>query len=167
MVARREGFETPNRQIRSQPSPVPTRPPDPSASSLVLVNGRIGPESGIRPRPSRVAWSQCGRSFGSILRAVFKPEHQILRLVLYIWTNGSQPLGWQEPGVASEVRHGVLAAERLRRAGPPVAGRSPTAAGHPVPGGDPPPARHHPARTSLAPAGRCTCRIHQRCWSRT
>jgi len=33
------GIRTPNRQIRSQPSPVPTRPPGPSASSLVLVSG--------------------------------------------------------------------------------------------------------------------------------
>jgi hypothetical protein len=31
----------PDRQIRSQPSPVPARPPDPFASPLVLVNGHL------------------------------------------------------------------------------------------------------------------------------
>jgi hypothetical protein len=35
------GIRTPNRQIRSQPSPVPARPPAPSASLLVLLNGHV------------------------------------------------------------------------------------------------------------------------------
>jgi hypothetical protein len=35
------GIRTPNRQIRSQPSPVPARPPRPFASLPVLVNGHV------------------------------------------------------------------------------------------------------------------------------
>jgi hypothetical protein len=67
------GIRTPNRQIRSQPSPIPARPPGPSASPLVLANGRItGPN---RPSvPARHAWlgrnvvavSGCRRQTGSL-----------------------------------------------------------------------------------------------------
>jgi hypothetical protein len=39
------GIRTPNRQIRSQPSPVPARPPAPSVSPLVLVNRHIADPS--------------------------------------------------------------------------------------------------------------------------
>jgi hypothetical protein len=39
------GIRTPNRQIRSQPSPIPARPPGPFASPLVLVNGRVAGSS--------------------------------------------------------------------------------------------------------------------------
>jgi hypothetical protein len=49
------GIRTPNRQIRSQPSPIPTRPPDPFASPLVLVNGYVAGRSRTSV-PSRHAW---------------------------------------------------------------------------------------------------------------
>ena len=62
-----EGFAR-NRQIRSQPSPIPAHP---SGPLRVPVAPGQRPcrrlESGIRPRPSRVVWSQCGRSFGPLL----------------------------------------------------------------------------------------------------
>jgi hypothetical protein len=49
------GIRTPNRQIRSQPSPVPTRPSGPCASPLVLVNGPVArPSRGSVP--ARHAW---------------------------------------------------------------------------------------------------------------
>jgi hypothetical protein len=35
------GIRTPNRQIRSQPSPVPARPPEPFPSPFVLVDGHL------------------------------------------------------------------------------------------------------------------------------
>jgi hypothetical protein len=48
-------IRTPNRQIRSQPSPVPTRPPGLFASLLVLVNGNVA--APIRACvPARHAW---------------------------------------------------------------------------------------------------------------
>jgi hypothetical protein len=82
----------PNRQIRSQPTPVPARPPGPSASPLILVNGNV-------TRPSRasvpachawlgrnvVAGSGCRRQTGHLATRVSRSkhgsEHQIRDLV--------------------------------------------------------------------------------------
>ena len=59
---------THNRQIRSHRPPVPARPLCPVASPSAQLNGHVaGSESGIRPCPSRTAWSQSGRSFGRLL----------------------------------------------------------------------------------------------------
>jgi hypothetical protein len=46
------GIRTPNRQIRSQPTPMPSRPPGPFASPLVQVNGHIA-------EPSRASVPAC------------------------------------------------------------------------------------------------------------
>jgi hypothetical protein len=55
----------PDCQIRSQPPPVPVRPPCPFASRLLLGNGHIArPSPASVPRLSRTAWSHCGRSSG-------------------------------------------------------------------------------------------------------
>jgi hypothetical protein len=57
------GIRTPNRQIRSQPSSVPARPPAPFGSQLLLVNGcaegRIGHLSPPVTRAMVAIWSQC------------------------------------------------------------------------------------------------------------
>jgi RNA polymerase sigma factor (sigma-70 family) len=67
------GIRTPNRQIRSQPSPVPARPPAPSASLLVLLNGHVaGPTRASVPGRhaphgrNLVAVSAQGRQTGSL-----------------------------------------------------------------------------------------------------
>ena len=87
------GIRTPNRQIRSQPPPVPARPPIPVASLLVLVNGHVAVLSRVSV-PARhaphgrnvVAASGRRRQTGSLALvlawAPLSPEHQILSLVV-------------------------------------------------------------------------------------
>jgi hypothetical protein len=75
------GIRTPNRQIRSQPSPVPARPSRPFASPMVLVNGPVG-GSGRASVPTRHAWhggnvvaiSDHGRQTRSLATAVDWPR---------------------------------------------------------------------------------------------
>jgi len=67
------GIRTPNRQIRSQPSPIPAPPSHPLASPLVLVNGRVAGPSRASV-PARHAWhgrnvvavSGCRRQTGGL-----------------------------------------------------------------------------------------------------
>jgi hypothetical protein len=54
---------SPNRQIRSQPSPVPAQPPAPFASPLVLVNGHLA-------GPSRTSVPACHLPHGRNVVAV-------------------------------------------------------------------------------------------------
>jgi len=49
------GIRTPNRQIRSQPSPIPARPPDHFASPLILVNGHAA-DANRASVPTCIAW---------------------------------------------------------------------------------------------------------------
>jgi hypothetical protein len=75
------GIRTPNRQIRSQPSPIPIRPPDPFVYPLVLVNGHVAGPSGASV-PTRHAWhggnvvaiSDHGRQTRSLATAVDWPR---------------------------------------------------------------------------------------------
>jgi hypothetical protein len=67
------GIRTPNRQIRSQPSPVPARPPRPFASLPVLVNGHVAgsgrtliPARHVRLGRNVVANSRHGRQTRSL-----------------------------------------------------------------------------------------------------
>jgi hypothetical protein len=95
------GIRTPNRQIRSQPSPVPARPPGPLAFPLVPVNGHVaGPtRASVPTRHARhggnlVAVSAQRHQTGSLatiaLLAARSAEHQIRGLVLYTWRDTDQ-----------------------------------------------------------------------------
>jgi hypothetical protein len=57
-------IRTPSGQIRTQPSPSPTRRPDPFVSPLVLVNGDVAGATRASVPPSGAARWQGGRSFG-------------------------------------------------------------------------------------------------------
>jgi hypothetical protein len=57
------GIRTPNRQIRSQPSPIPARPPDPSVSPFALVSGHVA-------GPSRTSVPACHASLGRNVVAI-------------------------------------------------------------------------------------------------
>src|SRR6266508_2357995 len=88
------GIRTPNRQIRSQPSPIPAPPSHPLASPLVLVNGHVAHRSRASV-PVRHAWlgrivvavSGRRRQTGSLATGrspgYASPERQIRNLVLY------------------------------------------------------------------------------------
>jgi hypothetical protein len=77
------GIRTPNRQIRSQPSPVPTRPHRPFASPLVQVNGHIAD-------PNRASVPARPVPHGRNLVAVSRHRRQTRRLA-------TMPAGACEP----------------------------------------------------------------------
>jgi hypothetical protein len=119
------GIRTPNRQIRSQPSPIPIRPPDPFVYPLVLVNGHVAGPSRASV-PIRHVW--LGRNVVAVsgqrrqtrslatrrLRAVFEPEHQTQVLVLSTWRNETQPPASYEANQAHSPGTWFLAGHRPR-----------------------------------------------------
>jgi hypothetical protein len=88
------GIRTPNRQIRSQPSPVPAPPSGPFVSPPVLVNSHVaGPtRASVPDRHARLGRNvvavsgrrrQTGRLVTGRLLGHAEAEHQIQDLVLY------------------------------------------------------------------------------------